>query len=509
MDEEIRKQNEFLKNILKSLTHPFYVINVNDYSIVMANPAAKPGGLKEKTTCYALTHKSNKPCGGTDYPCPMEEVKKTKQPVTVKHTHYDKKGNIRKLKIYGYPIFDGKGNVIQMIEYALDITEHDRLEKQFLQSQKMEAVGRLAGGVAHDFNNLMTVIIGYSEILLMNPTLDNKNRYYIEQIKSSGDSAASLTQQLLAFSRKQILQPKVVNLNKLAADIKKMLTGIIGEDIELFTTFEPELGMIRADPAQIEQVIVNLGVNARDAMPGGGKLTIETKNVYLDGAYCASHASMREGWYIMLAVSDTGQGMDEETKKHIFEPFFTTKEKGKGTGLGLATVYGIVKQNGGHIWIYSELNEGTTFKVYFPRIDNTDKEGDPGGMKNNLVGGHETILLVDDEEVVRNMIATTLKTFGYTVLQAESGEEALQIYEQSSEKPIHLMITDVVMPGMSGYELVKQLSKKIPDIKVLYISGYTDNTIVHHGMLNKGLHFLQKPFTPNVLAEKVREVLDS
>jgi len=404
---------------------------------------------------------------------------------------------------------DGKGNVIQMIEYALDITEHDRLEKQFLQSQKMEAVGRLAGGVAHDFNNLMTVIIGYSEILLMNPTLDNKNRYYIEQIKSSGDSAASLTQQLLAFSRKQILQPKVVNLNKLAADIKKMLTGIIGEDIELFTTFEPELGMIRADPAQIEQVIVNLGVNARDAMPGGGKLTIETKNVYLDGAYCASHASMREGWYIMLAVSDTGQGMDEETKKHIFEPFFTTKEKGKGTGLGLATVYGIVKQNGGHIWIYSELNEGTTFKVYFPRIDNTDKEGDPGGMKNNLVGGHETILLVDDEEVVRNMIATTLKTFGYTVLQAESGEEALQIYEQSSEKPIHLMITDVVMPGMSGYELVKQLSKKIPDIKVLYISGYTDNTIVHHGMLNKGLHFLQKPFTPNVLAEKVREVLDS
>lgn len=420
-----------------------------------------------------------------------------------------KKGNIRKLKIYGYPIFDGKGNVIQMIEYALDITEHERLEGQFRQSQKMEAVGRLAGGVAHDFNNLLTAIIGFSEILLMDSTLDNNHRNYIEQIKNSGDSAATLTQQLLAFSRKQILQPKVVDLNKLADDVKKMLTRIIGEDIELLTTFESEIGMIRADPAQIEQVVMNLAVNARDAMPGGGKLTIETKNVYLDVAYCERHASMREGWYTMLALSDTGQGMDEETKKHIFEPFFTTKAKGKGTGLGLATVYGIVKQSGGHIWMYSELNEGTTFKIYFPRIDKTDKELDPGGMKNNLVGGHETILLVEDEEVVRNMIATTLKIFGYTLLQAENGEKALQIYEQNSEKPIHLVITDIVMPRMSGHELVKQLSKKIPDIKLLYISGYTDNTIVHHGMLDKGLPFLQKPFTPNVIAEKVREVLDS
>ena len=395
------------------------------------------------------------------------------------------------------------------IGFFRDITEHRQLEEQLRQSQKMEAVGQLAGGVAHDFNNLLTAMLGYSEMLIADPGLNDSQRKYIEEIKKASERAASLTQQLLAFSRKQILKPKILNINILVTDIKKMLHRLIGEDIHLISKLDSKLGVIKADPGQVEQVIMNLVVNARDAMPKGGKLTIETQNVYLDEEYSKAHADVQPGWYVMLAVSDTGHGMDEETKEHIFEPFFTTKEKGKGTGLGLSTIYGIVKQSGGYVWVYSELNKGTSFKIYFPRIDEVEKEDEKKFKDKKSLKGSETILIVEDEEMVRDLIYESLKIFGYDLIEAENGKKALQVCKKDSEKPIHLLITDVIMPDMGGSELAKKLEKLEPDMKVLYMSGYTDNAIVHHGVLDEGVAFLQKPFSPKVLAQKVREILDT
>ena len=381
-------------------------------------------------------------------------------------------------------------------------------EEMLRQSQKMEAVGRLAGGIAHDFNNLLTAMIGYSDMLMMDSGLDENQRHYVQEIKKSSDRAASLTQQLLAFSRKQVLQPKVLNANALITNIKKMLRMVIGEDIHLLIKLDSELGVIKADPGQIEQVIMNLVVNARDAMPMGGKLTIETQNIYLDEEYCKEHSGSLPGRYTMLAVSDTGHGMDEETKKHIFEPFFTTREKGKGTGLGLSTVYGIVKQSGGYVWVYSEQKRGTTFKVYFQQVD-AEVDENRGKVSEEIksLKGSETILLVEDEEVVRDLIFESLKAFGYDVLKAENGKNALQVFKKNTDKLIHLLITDVVMPDMSGRKLAEKLENKSPSLKVLYISGYTDNAIVHHGILEEKVAFLQKPFSPIQLAKKVREVL--
>jgi PAS domain S-box-containing protein len=381
-------------------------------------------------------------------------------------------------------------------------------EEQLRQSQKLEAVGQLAGGVAHDFNNLLTVINGYSDLLLRKLNQGDPLRLNIEEIKKAGERAASLTRQLLAFSRRQVLQPKVLKLNAVVSDVDKMLRRLIGEDIDLLTVLEPSLGQIKADPGQIEQVILNLAVNARDAMPQGGKLTIETRNVHLDNQYARKHLSIRPGHYVMLAVSDTGCGMDSETQAHMFEPFFTTKGQGKGTGLGLSTVYGIVKQSGGNIWVYSEVGKGTTFKVYLPRIDEVVESEEARDTPGELPQGRETVLLTEDEEQVRRMTRVILEMSGYQVLEAKSGDEALSIYKQH-EGQIDLVMTDVVMPQMSGRELARNLETLHPGIKVLYMSGYTDDAIVRHGLLDQEIVFLQKPFTPDALTRKVREVLDA
>jgi PAS domain S-box-containing protein len=394
-----------------------------------------------------------------------------------------------------------------------DITERNRTEEalreseeRLRQSQKMEGIGQLAGGMAHDFNNILTAITGYSDLTLRKLPEDNPLRHNVQQIKKAGERAASLTRQLLAFSRKQILQPKVLNLNAVVPDMDKMLRRLIGEDIELLMVLDPALGSVKADPSQIEQVILNLFVNAREAMPKGGKLTIETANVYLSEEYSRQYVSVRSGHHVMLAVSDNGCGIEEATQKRIFEPFFTTKSTGKGTGLGLSTVYGIVKQSEGSIWVYSEVGKGTTFKVYLPRCDEVvevHKESEP-----NVQLSHEgeIVLLVEDEEMVRGMARQVLEMNGYHVLEASHGKEALRICEQHTGR-IDLMVTDVVMPQMSGRELAECLASSRPETRVLFVSGYTDDAIVHHGVLNEHVNFLQKPFTPDALAHKVREVL--
>jgi signal transduction histidine kinase len=393
-------------------------------------------------------------------------------------------------------------------ELSNEIAERKHLEEQLVQSQKMEAVGRLAGGIAHDFNNLLTAIIGYSQLVMSRLDQSDPMRRQIEEIEKAGKRASTLTSQLLAFSRKQVLQPRVLNLNELIADIGKMLQRLIGEDVELRTNLDRGIGSVKADPGQVEQIIMNLAVNARDAMPKGGKLTIETQNVYLDEAYATEHAEVQSGPHVMMAISDTGTGMDRETQARIFEPFFTTKEKGRGTGLGLSTVYGIVKQSGGHIWIYSEVGKGTAFKIYLPRVEEMAEEMETPSPLGESLRGMETILLVEDEEAVRKLAVQVLRLNGYTVLEAADATEALQIYEQY-EGTIHLIITDVVMPGLSGRELADRLAPFRPEMSVLYMSGYTDNAIVHHGVLDAGTAFLQKPFTPDDLARKVREVLEA
>jgi signal transduction histidine kinase/integral membrane sensor domain MASE1/ActR/RegA family two-component response regulator len=383
--------------------------------------------------------------------------------------------------------------------------EHAR-EEELRQSQKMEAVGRLAGGVAHDFNNMLTAMLGYSDLLLSRPRLDNAMRTDLEEIKKAGERAASLTRQLLAFSRKQVLQPKVLNLNAVVADMEKMLLRLLAEDIDLVTVCDPALGSLKADPGQIEQVILNLALNSRDAMIEGGKLTIETANVDLQSSYTQQHKEILPGRYVMLAVSDTGCGMDAETRSHIFEPFFTTKPTGAGTGMGLATVYGIVKQSGSYILVYTEPGVGTTFKVFFPRIEAASETRPLAAERAELPLGSETILLVEDEDAVRHLARQVLEMQGYTVLEARNGLEALAVAEHQAGH-IHLLLTDVVMPEMSGRALVESLRAIRPSIAVLYMSGYTDDAIVRQGVLEPGTAFLSKPFTLEILVRKVQEVL--
>ena len=386
--------------------------------------------------------------------------------------------------------------------------EKRTLETQLFQSQKMEAIGTLAGGIAHDFNNLLTTIIGNAKLALNDISKDDSLREEIEEILKAGERSASLTRQLLAFSRKQVIKPEVLDLNEVINETEKMLKRMIGEDIEFQTVLKPELWKVHMDSGQVDQMFINMVVNSRDAMPQGGKLTIEMANVDLDKNYLSEHGiEGAAGHYVMLAVSDTGSGMDKETREHIFEPFFTTKEIGKGTGLGLSTVYGIVKQNKGFIWVYSEPGQGTTFKIYLPKVkegtEPEEKERTPVGDLN----GSETVLIVEDDDRVRNLARKILERYGYSVLEAENGEDALRASEEH-DGSIDLMITDVVMPKMSGKETVEHLQPLYPQMKVIYMSGYTDNAIVHHGVLAPGLNFLEKPFAPEGLARKVREVLD-
>jgi len=381
-------------------------------------------------------------------------------------------------------------------------------EEQLRQAQKMEAIGRLAGGIAHDFNNLLTAIKGHAELLLAEIDESSSKRADIEEIWKASERAAVLTRQLLAFSRQQVSQPRVLNLNDVVNEIGSMLGRLIGEDVELVLLPDPDLGYVMADPGQMEQVLMNLAVNARDAMPRGGRLTIETSNVELADDFPHRFAyDVRPGPYVMISVTDTGVGMDKEVQKRIFEPFFTTKEKGKGTGLGLSTVYGIVQQSGGYIWVDSRLGQGTTFKIYLPRVQAGPVEVEPVTVSPTSATGSETILVVEDEPAVRALICKTLRKNGYTVLEAVNGRDALRAASEH-RGPLDLVLTDVVMPEMGGKELAERLSVSRPDTMIVFMSGYAESEIVHNGVLKPGTILLEKPFTPDSLARKVREVLD-
>ena len=390
------------------------------------------------------------------------------------------------------------------IAFVSDISQRKRLEEQLLHAQKMEAVGRLAGGVAHDFNNMLTVISGYNQMILDQLSALDPLRGYAEEILKAAERAAALTNQLLAFSRRQIAQPRVFDVNMVLLHTEKMLRRLIGEDVEVSLQLSPGAGNIKADPGHLEQAIFNLATNARDAMPKGGRILIETSATTLDDTYAKTHMGVSPGEYVMIAVSDNGHGMDVETKRRIFEPFFTTKERGKGTGLGLATVYGIVKQAGGDIWVYSEIGCGTTFKLYFPKVSEPATDFRDDGVA--APQGAETILIVEDEQGVRELTTKMLKRLGYAVLAAGGGAEALEI-ARTHAGHIALAVTDVVMPSMSGAQLAVELRKAQPDIKVVFISGYTENAISQHGVLEEGVAFLAKPFSREALARKVRDIL--
>ena len=425
----------------------------------------------------------------------------------VEATWKRKDGRLLSVQLSVRAVRKGAGEVEYYETFVRDVTEQRRLQQQLVQSQKMEAVGRLAGGIAHDFNNLLTVITSYSDLLLQDLGGEDPKREDVEQVRKAAEGAAALTRQLLAFSRQQVLAPRVVSLSVVVQGVEKMLRRVIGEDVDLVTALDLNVGSVKADVGQLEQVLMNLAVNARDAMPTGGKLTIETANVEHDPDYAREREAALLRRFVMLAVSDTGIGMDEATKARIFEPFFTTKEPGKGTGLGLATVYGIVQQSGGFIWVYSEPGHGTTFKIYLPQVEAPLEGRAVGAAPGDLPRGTETILLVEDAAAVRAVTRQVLERQGYTVLEAAHGAAALQT-AAGHPGPIHLLLTDVVMPVLSGRQLADQLARLRPDAKVLYASGYTDDAVVRHGVLEAGISYLQKPFTADSLARKVREVLD-
>ncbi len=408
------------------------------------------------------------------------------------------------------PVADASGRPRHLLGVSIDITEQklatDKLQDQLRQAQKMEAIGRLAGGVAHDFNNLLSVIMGYSSMAIDGIHEGDPLRAQLDEILGASARARDLTRQLLAFSRQQVLEPRVVDLNRIVGQLERMLERLIGEDVELVALKAPDLGQVLVDPSQIEQVVMNLVVNARDAMPKGGKLTIETGNVYLDEGYASEHENVVAGPHVMLAVVDTGHGMDRATQARIFEPFFTTKEVGRGTGLGLSTVFGVVRQSGGHVYVYSEPGKGAAFKVYFPRATGNE----PVLQSHPAVAARastETVLVLEDEAQVRRVVVAMLQRGGYRVIEATRAEEALEV-AKDPERTIDLLLTDIVMPGMSGPEVVRRMREIRPDLKAICMSGYTDETVVRHGILESGIAFLQKPITPDSLRQKVRGVLD-
>jgi len=510
--ETVREREELVQLLLDSTAEAIYGIDLHG-RCMLANPTcarllgyADPEQLNGRNM-HDLSHHHHS--DGRPYPeeeCPIVRAIDTRQGVHIKdEVFWRSDGTWFDAEYFAYPMWRGKELVGAVVTF-LDVSHQKKLEEQFQQAQKMEAIGQLAGGVAHDFNNLLTIINGYSDILLQSTPPDDPNREFLEEISKAGARSAALTRQLLAFGRQQVLAPKVLDLNEVVRDTEKMLRRVIGEDIDLTVTLHPRLGSVKADPGQMEQVLLNLVVNARDAMPQGGKLTIETSNVVLDEDYARSHAGARPGQYVILAVTDTGLGMTEEVKRRLFEPFFTTKGPGKGTGLGLAVIHDIVKQSDGSIDVHSEPGLGASFRIYLPRVEQAAPTGQSRPDCSPPPRGTETLLLVEDDDAVRALIRFTLQRCGYTVLEASHGEEAIKVATNHQEK-IHLLVTDVVMPGMGGRVLAERLLSLRPEMKVLYLSGYTDDAVVRHGILHQEVNFLQKPFSPKALAHEVREVL--
>ncbi|MEK6583112.1 MAG: PAS domain S-box protein [Nitrospirota bacterium] len=507
-----RKQaEEFVKNILESVDEGFIVIDP-EYRILSANksylnmvdiPAENVIGKH----CYEISHHIYKPCCEEGQDCPVKDTFKTGNPHTALHTHYDKEGNPVFVEIKSYPVKNESGEIVSAIEVITNITEKKKLEDQLRHSQKLEAIGTFAGGIAHDFNNILTAIIGYGNLLQMKMEADEPLRAYVDPILISAERAASLTHSLLAFSRKQIMSTRPVNLNEIVGVVKKLLVRLIGEDIEVKTLLSEDDLTVMADPGQIEQVLINLATNARDAMEGGGVLTIITKPVELDNNFIMAHNYGKKGKYAFVSVTDTGTGMDERTKEKIFDPFFTTKEVGKGTGLGLAIVYGIIKQHNGYINVYSEQGQGTTFNIYLPLTRKAEVKETKLAEIASSMDGAETVLLAEDEGEVRQITKTVLEKFGYKVIEAVDGEDAVNKFMENRDK-IELLIFDVIMPKKTGKEAYEEIKKIRPDIRALFTSGYPVEIAGNKGPFEEGINFVPKPVSPTGLLKKVREILD-
>ncbi len=508
IEEALRESKNFLQGVFDAipdgiciLDPELNVIRLNQGLENLYSAEVSPAGQK----CHQVLHRKAEPC----FNCPALRTFETRagqMEIIPFATSVQSQGW---LEVSTYPLEDARGTITGVIAYLKDITTRKRLEAQLLQAQKMEAVGRLAGGVAHDFNNMLTVIAGCSEFLFNSLEGREQLRHEVEEIQKVAERAAALTRQLLSFSRKQVLKPRILDLNAVAANIDKMLLRIIGEDIHLVTHLEPQLGLVKADPMQIDQVILNLAVNSRDAMPEGGSLTIETANVRVDEADGGGPADIPPGSYSLLTISDTGTGIAPEAQAHIFEPFFTTKDSDKGTGLGLSTVYGIITQSGGHIRLCSDPGRGATFKIYLPQVEAAPSPEAAAPLPRPVsLHGSETIMLVEDEELVRKVTSRILERYGYNVVPAQDGPEALRRAEDCGAS-LDLLLTDVTMPGMSGRELADHLVARHPRLKVLYMSGYTENVLGDHGTSNPEINFLQKPFKHTELALKMREVLEA
>ncbi|HEX4337162.1 MAG TPA: response regulator [Polyangiaceae bacterium] len=513
-EEQLRKQTRVLNSILEGMGDGVIAVDRAGQALLFNRRAQQILGVPAQTKpradwteAYGVHHKD----GGHRISGAEDPLLRAMQgdPVPLMEVGVDNENvSAITVAVTTTSLVDDENRIAGGIALLRDVTQQRNLEHQLLQSQKMEAVGRLAAGVAHDFNNLLAVIICYGELTMESLEPESPYRNDLRELIAAGERAAGLTRQLLAFSRRRVIQAKVLQLNEVVSDVEKMLRRIIGEDVGLVTRLTPTLGMVHADPGQIEQIIVNLVVNARDAMPSGGKLTIETRNVTLSDDQAGSSFRAAAGDFVMLAVTDTGMGMDAQTRARIFEPFFTTKDVGKGTGLGLSTVHGIVEQSGGHIWVYSEPGQGTTFKVYFPQVEDDGARRQSRAEHSPLPTGTETILLVEDDDAVRRVALRILRGCGYNVLEARRAADARRICREMGPA-IDLLLTDVVMPETSGFELAAELSNEFPKMRVLHMSGYPDAAVVHDGLLAEGTPYVEKPFSPASLAEKVRTTLEA